>query len=132
MKLLRRVERLAAGAAGRLADVGIAWSSVGSELDRELRSDEWLAVDVVEEDAGEGAKVWRCSERVTFDPRDLGVVRDGSGAEIGRVVSRKGSLVTIETGAPGEVPTVSIVEGARAARPLSGGGANGRRRRGRR
>lgn len=134
MKLLRRVERLAAGAGARLADVGIAWSSYGSELDRDLRPGEWLAVDVTEEDAGEGAKCWRCAERVTTNPHDLGIVRDSSGGEIGRVTSRHGSLVTIEAGRPGEPPSVSIVDrgGARAARPPSGGGVSGRRRRGRR
>lgn len=136
MKLLRRVERLAAGAGARVADVGISWSSFGSELDRELKPGEYLAVDVVEDAAGQGASRWLCSERATVDPHDLGIVRGVDGAVLGRVTARDGGLVTIEYGPPGEAPKVSIVEGrsplvprTTGLRPVrSGGGASSRRR----
>lgn len=97
MKLLRRVKRVESGRGSlTLAEVGIAWSAYDVELDRRLAAGEYCAVDVVEEPVGPGAVTWRCSERVSTDPGDMGFLRNSKGEIIGRVTARERSLVTVE------------------------------------
>lgn len=110
MKLLRRLERIEQGRAAALADVGIAWSAYDVELEGHLKAGEYLAVDVVQEPAGQGAVWWRCTERATRDSKDLGLVRSVDGAILGRVTARDRGLVTIEYAADGETPTVASVD----------------------
>ena len=113
MKLLRRLERMEAGKVGRLTDVGIAWSAYDAEIERELESGEYVAVDVVEVEMGQGTVGWRCTERVTRDEADMGIVLDAAGAEIGRVTGRHGNLVSVEYSRDGTAATTATVEAAR-------------------
>jgi hypothetical protein len=58
-------------------------------------------VDVVLGDCG-GVQTIEMAERVTLEARDLGVVRDREGGELGRVVAIDGDLVTWELSSGGQ------------------------------
>jgi hypothetical protein len=107
------LERLEAGAAAARergpAAVGLVWSTRESVVDPDtLQPGEYIAVDIRLEGcphvAGEPVPDalsdppcwWTLAERVTTDPQDLGVVRDGFGARVGRVMELEGSMISIE------------------------------------
>lgn len=114
MRLISSVKRLEAGAARAReeepAAVGLVWSTHESKVEVESLADgEYVAVDVRLDRYGESApgavvdgqvveppEWWTIEERITSDPRDLGVVRDAEGVRVGRVVAIEGSMLTVQ------------------------------------
>jgi hypothetical protein len=105
VRLINAVKRLEAGAARAREEVapgvGLVWSKDEVSVDPlTLEDGEYVAVDVVMEGGGPSplggtAPVWwTVTERVTLDPRDLGVVRNVAGERIGLVTDLDGSMVT--------------------------------------
>lgn len=131
MKLLRRAEKLAAAAGAGPADIGLIWSSYDVELEAEphLKRGEYLAVDVVEERAGadnpHDVTRWRCSERISTDPKDLGTIRDRAGAVVGRVTASTGKLLTVEYARDGKTEVSRIGQGPRTGAKARGNRGDG-------
>ncbi|MGA2270210.1 MAG: hypothetical protein ABSH44_17195 [Bryobacteraceae bacterium] len=99
MKLLRAVERLetgfVVGGPGPGCEVGLVWTRDESRVDRALEQGEWIAHDLYEVAAAEGAPACsRLVERVTTDGNDLGWVYDPAGQVVGRVVEIDGTLIS--------------------------------------
>jgi len=78
---------------------------------------EHVAVDVYESGREvDGVKLVRTVERLVTEASDLGTVYGPDGTEIGLVVQRDGSLITIAYDAGGDVGQV-MAAGAGSARP---------------
>ena len=103
MKLVRVVKRLEAAAAQRAArrarrgSVGLVWTMEETHVDlASLPEGAAVAIDLVVTGDLAGTPTLRTFERRAIEAGDIGRVFDGMGREVGRVLSRDGSMLTLE------------------------------------